>query len=254
MPRHVTGTFAGPDDGGFQLYSRVEAVTTAKIPDALAEKEASVLPLAVDTAGVGLYDSKDKGFLGLQYPSLNPSPSGKTILVWGASGSVGALAVQLAAASGAKVIGVASAHNHAFVKQLGAVEVVDYKKASVVDDAVKAIRAAGGSFEGIYDSISTPDSTTPVFEIAEKIGGTNVCLTLPAPENVPSSVKIGAVFGINAQVNGPLWEKYLTPALEQGKLKAVPEPLIIGKGLESVQKGLDKNKEGVSAKKVVIEL
>lgn len=51
-----------------------------------------------------------------------------------------------------------------------------------------------------------------------------------------------------------MWKDYLPQAMQQGKLKCVPEPLVIGKGLESLQKGCDKNKEGVSAKKVVIEL
>ncbi|CAK4033628.1 Zinc-binding alcohol dehydrogenase domain-containing cipB [Lecanosticta acicola] len=243
-----------PADGAFQLYTKTQAVLAAKIPDSISYNHASVLPLAVDTAGHGLYDSREKGFMGLPHPSLEPKPSGKTILIWGASGSVGALATQLATASGAKVIAVASARNHNFVKQLGAAEAFDYNTSSVVDDVVKAIKAAGGDFAGIYDTISTPDANKYVFEIAEKIGGTNVCITLPPPEKVPSSVKLGQVFAINNAINGPLWEKYLTPALEQGKLKAVPEPLVVGKGLESVQKGLAKNKEGVSAKKVVIEL
>lgn len=52
---------------------------------------------------------------------------------------------------------------------------------------------------------------------------------------------------------GCLGADYINPALEQGKLQCLPEPLVIGKGLDAVQKGLDKNKEGVSAKKVVIE-
>ena len=69
----------------------------------------------------------------------------------------------------------------------------------------------------------------------------------------PDGVKVGNVFGIN-EVTHPVWKDYLPQALQQGKLKCVPEPLVIGKGLESLQKGCDKNKEGVSAKKVVIEL
>jgi hypothetical protein len=46
----------------------------------------------------------------------------------------------------------------------------------------------------------------------------------------------------------------VTEALEKGKLLPIPEPLIVGKGLERIQEGLDTNKKGVSAKKVVIEL
>ncbi|KAK4499172.1 hypothetical protein PRZ48_009685 [Zasmidium cellare] len=243
-----------PEDGGFLLYSRSAAVFTAKIPDNLSYTQASVLPLALDTAGHGLYDSQEKGFLGLDYPSLNPKPSGKTILVWGGSSSVGALAIQLATASGAKVISVASKHNLDFLKSLGAVEALDYNTPSIVDDVVKAIKSVGGDFAGIYDAISVEASYKYVLPIAEKLGGTNVATTLPPPQDLPALVKAANVFAINKDVNGPLWEKYVTPALEQGKLKAVPEALVVGKGLESVQKGFDTNKAGVSAKKVVVEL
>ncbi len=59
---------------------------------------------------------------------------------------------------------------------------------------------------------------------------------------------------INPAVSGSVWEHFITPALEQGKLKCLPEPLMVGKGLSSIQKGLDTSKVGVSAKKVVIEL
>ncbi|MCD1634764.1 hypothetical protein K7H91_13395 [Martelella mediterranea] len=41
-------------------------------------------------------------------PSLNPTPGGETLLVWGASSSVGSNAVQLATASGYAVIATAS--------------------------------------------------------------------------------------------------------------------------------------------------
>ena len=66
-------------------------------------------------------------------------------------------------------------------------------------------------------------------------------------------MKVCNVFGIN-DLTHSIWEGYVTKALEQGKLKCVPEPMVVGKGLDSVQKGLDENKKGVSAKKVVVEL
>jgi threonine dehydrogenase-like Zn-dependent dehydrogenase len=209
--------------------------------------------LAISTAGQGLYDKRESGFLGLPYPSLDPKPSNKTILVWGGSSSVGALTIQLAVASGVKVVAVASKHNHEFVKKLGASEALDYNDKNVVEDVVKAIKTTGGEFAGIYDAISNEGSTKYTLPIAEKLGGANIPMVLPYEGTVPDGVKIGSVFAIN-DVNNYLWKDYVNPALEQGKLKAVPEPLVIGKGLESVQKGLDKNKAGVSAQKVVVEL
>ncbi|GIZ43983.1 hypothetical protein CKM354_000719200 [Cercospora kikuchii] len=252
---HAVGLANGKaTHGAFQLYTAVQSAYAAIIPSNVSYTNAAVLPLAIDTAGHGLYDQRSKGFLGLPEPTLHGSPCNKTIVVWGASSSVGALAVQLATASGAKVIGVASKHNHDFVKSLGAVAVLDYKEPTIVDDVVKAISTAGGEFAGVYDAISLPDSRTSVFPIVEQFGGNNVAGTLPPPESgLPEKIIYGAIFAVN-EVNAPVWEKFVTPALESGQLKAVPEAVVVGKGLESVQKGLEANKAGVSAKKIVVEL
>lgn len=77
---------------------------------------------------------------------------------------------------------------------------------------------------------------------------------LPVPESVPSNVQATFFYCLQPELTGPVWLNYITPALEAGKLKCLPEPLIVGKGLESIQKGLDIHRKGVSAKKVVIEL
>lgn len=241
-------------NGGFQLYSATPAAITAKIPDSTSYSQASVLPLALDTAAAGLYGSRQNGFMGLEIPTLTPIQSGKTLVVYGASSSVGALTVQLAVASGVHVIAVASERNHAFVRSLGASETFDYKSSSVVDDIAKAVKAAEPrNFIGVYDSISNADSYKITVPVMEKCGPGNLAVTLPGPQNVPDTVKVGNVFGIT-KVTHPVWHSYVPEALQQGKLKCVPEPLVIGKGLESVQKGCDENKKGVSAKKVVIEL
>lgn len=119
---------------------------------------------------------------------------------------------------------------------------------------VAAVKKTGGSFAGVYDAISLQDQSYKyTVPILEKLGGGSLTTVLPGPENPPSNVKVGAVFGVSEDTY-VLWEQYITPALESGHLKCLPEPLVVGKGLESIQKGLDENKKGVSAKKVVIEL
>ena len=80
-----------------------------------------------------------------------------------------------------------------------------------------------------------------------------MAVVLVPPEERPSGVSIGHVLGLSPLTLG-LWHSYISQALEEGKLKCMPPPLIIGKGLEAIQSGLDENKNGVSAKKVVIEL
>ena len=77
----------------------------APIPPSLDFAGAAALPAAVETATRALDQ------LGVR---------GGTLLVNGASGSVGAAAVQLAVARGARVIGTASPPNHSFLRALGA--------------------------------------------------------------------------------------------------------------------------------------
>ena len=109
--------------GGFQHYTSVQAAKASKIPSGTSFASAAVIPLALDTAAVGLYTATEKGGLGLEYPSLDPKDSGKVVLIWGGSSSVGAIATQLAVASGARVVTTASEHNFGFCKANGASEV-----------------------------------------------------------------------------------------------------------------------------------
>jgi NADPH:quinone reductase-like Zn-dependent oxidoreductase len=77
----------------------------APVPPSLDFTGAAALPAAVETATRAL-DQLGVG-------------SGSTLLVNGASGSVGSAAVQLAVARGARVIGTASPANHEYLRSLG---------------------------------------------------------------------------------------------------------------------------------------
>ena len=59
---------------------------------------------------------------------------GETILIHAAAGGVGHFAVQIAKHIGAKVIGTASVSNHAFLKSLGADEVLDYSESNIFEN------------------------------------------------------------------------------------------------------------------------
>jgi NADPH:quinone reductase-like Zn-dependent oxidoreductase len=78
----------------------------APIPPSLSFAEAAALPASIETA----WRTLDQ--LGAR--------SGSTLLINGASGSVGSAAVQLATARGARVIGTASPANHDYLRSLGA--------------------------------------------------------------------------------------------------------------------------------------
>ncbi len=194
--------------------------------------------------------------LGLPYPTLQtPAPSaGKTLVVYGASSSVGSMTTQIAAATGINVIGIAGAHNHDLVKRCGAAQVFDHNDSTVVENVIKAAMASQSEFVGIFDAISTPETYARDLAILEKLGGGHLaCVHPPPADNVPSNVKIGMIFAVN-DVATPVYRDFVTPALQSGKLKCLPPPTIVGKGLEHINDALKKSKAGVSATKLVVEL
>src|ERR1700759_5093879 len=95
-----------PSNAGFQLYSTCRELLVSAVPDSLPLANAAVLPLSVDTAATALFQT-----LSAPLPSLSPKPTGKTILIWGGSSSVGSSTIQLAVAAGYRVIATASEAN-----------------------------------------------------------------------------------------------------------------------------------------------
>ncbi|KAF2725732.1 GroES-like protein [Polychaeton citri CBS 116435] len=237
--------------GGFNKYTVVPAAITAKVPSSIAYTDAATLPLAIETAAVGLYRT-EPGFLGLPYPSLSPKDLGKTILVWGGASSVGIQAIQLAVASGARVITTASPRNFELVKRAGASEVFDYNSASVVSDVVTAVKKQG-TFGGVYDAIALAPSFEKEFEVIQKLGGGPVAASMTLPKTLPEGI-IGGEIAAFHEATHPVWKDYITAALEAGKLLCLPPADIVGQGLESVQHAVDLMKKGVNGKKLVVEV
>jgi hypothetical protein len=63
------------------------------------------------------------------------------------------------------------------------------------------------------------------------------------------------IFGsslLNNEVSTVIYEDFLPQALADGRYAALPEPFVIGTGLDQIQTGLDAQKRGVSAQKIVI--
>ena len=56
------------------------------------------------------------------------------------------------------------------------------------------------------------------------------------------------------EVGHAIWHDYVPAALQDGRLKCKPDPMVINGGLEKIQEGLDTQKKGVSAAKVVVKL
>jgi NADPH:quinone reductase-like Zn-dependent oxidoreductase len=253
---HCKGLGTGkPENGAFQLYTVGFANLTAALPDSIPFDQGAVLPLAVSTAAAGLYM---KDFLGLPYPAKNPERSNKVLLVYGASSSVGSAVVQLAVASGLTVVATASARNLQHARELGATAAVDYKSDSAADELVAALKE-NGEFAGVFDAISTADTVKLCAGVAEQLGGGVITTTLPPPEGLPATVSARGCFAIaiadkEPEVAAAVWENWVEDALTSGQLRPQPQPLVVGSGLESVQKALEKQKGGVSNAKVVVTL
>jgi NADPH:quinone reductase-like Zn-dependent oxidoreductase len=138
----------------------------ARIPDGLGDVEAAALPLAGLTAWQALAET------------ANVQP-GQRVLVLAAAGGVGHLAVQIARARGAYVIGTARAAKHAFLADLGADEAIDYTSESVgerVRDVDVVLDLVGGDAGlealpslrdgGILISVPSSAGLEPLHELA----------------------------------------------------------------------------------------
>jgi NADPH:quinone reductase-like Zn-dependent oxidoreductase len=122
--------------GASAEYAVAGIEVSASIPEGMGFAEAAGLPLAGMTALQGL---RDKTLLPLEGAK-------EKVLIIGASGGVGHLAVQIAKSTGAFVVGVCSAKNEALVRSLGADGVIDYQK----PDAFSGHK----DFDIIYDCVS----------------------------------------------------------------------------------------------------
>jgi NADPH:quinone reductase-like Zn-dependent oxidoreductase len=169
-------------NAGFQLYSTCREILVSAVPDSLPLANAAVLPLSVDTAAAALFQN-----LGLPLPSLSPKSTGKTVLIWGGSSSVGSSAIQLAVAAGLRVISTASEANFSYVKSLGASEVFSHRKPDVIDQIKSKLK------EGDYvvDCISTPETQEACGKILSTIGGGALPVVLWPQADFADNVKPG---------------------------------------------------------------
>jgi len=101
--------------GTFAEYAVMPAATTAHRPAGLSEIDAGSLPIAGLSAWAGIV-------------TTGKLAKGQTVLIHAGAGGVGSFAVQLAKHLGATVAATAGSKNVAFVRSLGADQVIDYTK------------------------------------------------------------------------------------------------------------------------------
>ncbi len=137
---------SGGVNGGFATHFIAEAIRTHKIPDAMPFDEAAAFML---TYGTSHYALKDRAKI----------QAGESLFILGAAGGVGAAAIELGKAFGAKVIaGVSSDDKADFCKSIGADETLLYPR-SLDRDAQKALcndvkKLCGGEgADVVYDAV-----------------------------------------------------------------------------------------------------
>ena len=150
------------NSGGFPLegaYAEQIAMTArilARKPDTLSHVEAAAVALVGLTATVSIDDT------------LRLKPD-ETILIQGGAGGVGGFAIQLAKHIGARVITTASAANHAYVRELGADEIIDYHKIDFAD--------AVSECDAVFDTVG--------FEVIDR------CYAVVRPGGRVASIAVG---------------------------------------------------------------
>jgi NADPH:quinone reductase-like Zn-dependent oxidoreductase len=120
--------------GAYAEYALASATMVSSKPTSLNYIEAASVPVVAVTARQALFD----------HAQLT---TGQTVVIHGAAGNVGAYAVQLARRAGLHTIATAAADDAAFVRELGADKVIDYKPEPFEDsvrDADAVIDLVGG--------------------------------------------------------------------------------------------------------------
>ena len=170
-------------------------------PANMTYEEAAAIPFGATTALIYL---RDKGNI----------QSGQEVLIYGASGSVGAAAVQLAKYFGAEVTGVCSTSNLEMVKSLGADKVIDYTK----EDFTKN----GQTYDIIYETVGKSSFSDHMSSLKEE--GIYLAGNPPMSSMVQmqwtsmrssKEIKFGPVFGSKEDLI------FLKELCEAGKIKPV---------------------------------
>jgi NADPH:quinone reductase-like Zn-dependent oxidoreductase len=193
----VYGRTDGHRLGGYAEYVIVSASEVARKPASLDFVQAASIPHVGVTAWCALINTA-----GLQ--------AGQTVLIHGAAGGVGSIAVQLAKSRGARVIGTASTVNQAFLKELGVDEAVDYT-AGPFEDKIKGV-------DIVFDTIGG-DTQARSYQCL-KPGGLLVSIVEPPSEDAAAAHGVRAAFAMAMPPSGPVLNE-LTALIESGKIKPV---------------------------------
>ena len=192
-------------NGSYAEYCPAKASQFAIKPKSISFNEAAGVPLVGLVACNGLFE-------------LGKLKSGQRIFIQGASGGVGSLAVQIAKAKGAYVIGSASADNQEFLKQIGADEVINYKTQK---------------FEELLHDIDVVFDASPLRDDKERLksisvlkeGGIFVSVNVDFPfgDDVKQALQKKNAKGelVGPQTNQKHWLNEMAKWIDEGKVKVI---------------------------------
>jgi NADPH:quinone reductase-like Zn-dependent oxidoreductase len=221
--------FARPDVSRNGTYAEYVAVRAKEIyfkPKTIDHLKSAAIPLAGLTAWQGLFDH-------------GKLQAGQKILIHGAAGGVGTLAVQLAKWKGAYVIGTASEKNIQFLKELGADEVIDYQKENF-EEKLKDI-------DVVFDTIGG-DTQIKSLQVL-KPGG---ILVSTVGINDEAALKAKGIQGVRYGAQSvPENLKQLAELVDAGKLKPVIAEVL---PLKEIVKAHQLSQAGHTRGKIVLQV
>ncbi|WP_394163091.1 NADP-dependent oxidoreductase [Galactobacter valiniphilus] len=197
--------------GSFSTFALAPARFTSTLPEEFSDEQAASLPLA-GTSAVQALDA-----LHLAH--------GDSLLVVGGGGSVGSLAVQLAAARGATVVATASAEDADYVRSLGASEVLDHHD--------EAWHGRASDFDALLDASNVRQPRWRSLLSTLRRGGRAIFLSSHPDADVAQAAGVSAA----AQLTEPTRERLARVAAEAaaGRLAVrVGEVFDIEDGVEAL--------------------
>ncbi|HEY3559587.1 MAG TPA: NADP-dependent oxidoreductase [Kribbella sp.] len=184
---------AGWSEGGAYAEFALGGILARK-PAGVSWEQAVSIPVAGETA------QRVLGLLGVK--------SGETILIHGAAGAVGSVAVQLAVAAGVTVIGTASGANHEYLRSIGAVPVeygeglVDRVRAAAPQGVDAVVDTAGKG--GLPESIELRGGTDRIVTIADYAAAGELGIETSGGGGSPEQVRAGLDAQLRAAADGKL--------------------------------------------------
>ena len=201
--------------GSYAEYLRVPAAGEfATRPSSLDAVQAAGLP--------------QPGMTALQARDTAALAAGEVFLIVGGTGGIGSFAIQMAAGQGAHVIATGRAEDEEYLRQLGAVETIDYTRGEVID-AVRASHPDG--IHAVLDVATRDAAAFARYAQCLRAGGRLLSTVYAAVE--PAQIGVAAQRTLERDItafnivrpNGPAVLDRLSRLVEEGSLRVPVQAL-----------------------------